>query len=95
MTDYLITINWLMLETLASHKALPLPKCIFINDLKDKIKGKECLGGSAVERLPLAHGVIPGCQDPVPHQAPCMEPASSPSAYVSVSASLCVSLMNK
>ena len=34
--------------------------------------------------------VIPGSWDPVPHQAPCMEPAS-PSACVSAS----VSLMNK
>ena len=49
------------------------------------------LGGSMVEHLPLAH-VIPGFWDQVPQQAPCREPAS-PS--VSVSASLCVSLMNK
>ena len=51
-----------------------------------------CLGGSTVKRLPLAQGVIPGSQDRVLHQALCMEPAS-PSACVS--ASLCVSLMNK
>ena len=50
------------------------------------------LGGSVVECLPLAQGMIPGSWDGVPHQAPCMEPAS-PSAYVS--ASLSVSLMNK
>ena len=37
-------------------------------------------------------GMILESRDPVPHQAPCKEPAS-PSAYVS--ASLCVSLMNK
>ena len=54
------------------------------------IKGR--LGGSAVERLPLAQGVILESQDQVPHQAPRREPAS-PSACVS--ASLCVSLMNK
>ena len=52
-----------------------------------------CLGGSMVERLPLAQGLIPDSQDRVPHRAPCMEPASLPSAYDS--ASLCVSLMNK
>ena len=50
------------------------------------------LGGSVVEHLPLAQGMIPGSWDQVPHRASCMEPAS-PSAYVS--ASLCVSLMNK
>ena len=42
------------------------------------------LGGSAVERLPSAQGVILESQDRVPHQAPCMEPAS-PSACVSAS----------
>ena len=46
------------------------------------------LGGSVVECLPLAQGVILGSWDRVPHQAPYREP-SSPSAYVSVS------LMNK
>ena len=51
-----------------------------------------CLGGSVVERLPLAQVMIPGSWDQVLHQGPCGEPAS-PSAYVS--ASLCVSLMNK
>ena len=49
-------------------------------------------GGSAVERLPLAQGVILECRDRVPHWSPCMEPAS-PSAYVS--ASLSESLMDK
>ena len=50
------------------------------------------LGGSAVEHLPSAQGMIPGSRDRVPHRAPCMEPAS-PSACVS--ASLSGSLMNK
>ena len=54
--------------------------------LKKKDTGH--LGGSAVEHLPLAQGVIPGSWDRVPHRAPRGEPAS-PSAYVSVS------LMNK
>ena len=50
------------------------------------------LGGSVVECLALAQGMIPGSWDQVPQQAPCGEPASL-SAYVS--ASLSVSLMNK
>ena len=45
------------------------------------------LGGSAVSRLPLAQGAILESRDRVPHQAPCMEPAS-PSACVSASLSL-------
>ena len=55
-----------------------------------KVKKKDLghLGGSVVERLPSAQGVIPGSWDRVPHRAPCKEPAS-PSACVS--ASLCVS----
>ena len=44
------------------------------------------LGGSAVERLPLAQVVILGSWDRVPHQAPCMESLLLP---------LPVSLMNK
>ena len=50
------------------------------------------LGGSVVEHLPLAQGVIPGSWDRVLHQAPYGEPAS-PSACVS--ASLRESLTNK
>ena len=50
------------------------------------------LGGSAVERLPSAQGLILESWDRVPHQAPYMEPAS-PSACVS--APLSVFLMNK
>ena len=46
------------------------------------------LGGSVAEHLPSAQSVILGSRDRVPHQAPCVEPAS-PSACVS--ASLCVS----
>ena len=52
------------------------------------------LGGSAVEYLPFAQVVILESWDRVPHQAPCVEPASL-SAYVSASPSLCLSLMNK
>ena len=50
------------------------------------------LGGSVVEHLPSAQGVIPGSWDQVPNRTPQREPAS-PSAYISVSPS--VSLMNK
>ena len=57
-------------------------------DLKSSEVGS--LGGAAVWRLPLAQGVILGTLDQVPHQAPCMEPAS-PSACVSASFSLCLS----
>ena len=49
-----------------------------------------CLGGSVVEPLPSAQGLILESRDRLPHQGPCMEPASL-SAYVSASLSLCVS----
>ena len=52
--------------------------------------GKGRLGGSVVENLPLAQRMVLESQGQLPHQAPCMEPAS-PSAYVSVSVSLSVS----
>ena len=58
--------------------------------LKTRMGG--CLGSSVVEHLPSAQVVIPGSWDGVPHRVPHREPAS-PSACVS--ASLCVSLMNK
>ena len=48
------------------------------------------LGGSAVERLPLAQGAILESWDRVPHWAPCMEPASLP-LPVSLPLSFCVS----
>ena len=44
--------------------------------------------------LPSAQGVILESWHRVPRQAPCMEPAS-PSAWVSASLSLCVSLVDK
>ena len=46
------------------------------------------MGGSAIERLPIAQGVIPGSRDQVRHRAPYREPTS---ASVYVPASLCVS----
>ena len=60
------------------------------NGLKSKNMG--LLGGSVVERLPLAQVVILGSQDRVLNRAPRREPPS-PSTYVS--ASLSVSLTNK
>ena len=51
-----------------------------------------CLGGSVVERLPLAEGMILEFPDTVPHQGPCRETASP---FACVSASLSGSLMNK
>ena len=54
----------------------------------EKRQNMGCLGGSVVERLLLAQGVILGSWDQVLHQAPHREPAS-PSACVSVT------LMNK
>ena len=56
--------------------------CLIQDWLKDTLRGH--LGGSAVERLPLAQAVIPESQDRVPHPALCMEPASS---FVSLSVS--------
>ena len=47
------------------------------------------LGGSVVEGLPLAQGVILETRDLVPHRAPCREPAS-PSACVSACVCVCV-----
>ena len=45
------------------------------------------VGGSVVGMsLPLAQVLIPGSWDPVPHQAPCTEPAF-PSAYIFASLS--------
>ena len=51
--------------------------------LKMEMVLKGHLGGSAVECLPSARGMIPRSWDPVPHGAPCLESAC-------VSASLCV-----
>ena len=54
-------------------------------------KMREALGGSAVEHLPLAQGLIPNSLDRVLHRSPCMEPASLSSACVSASLSVHVS----
>ena len=58
------------------------------------LEGVGHLGGSVVERLPLAQGVILETRDQVPYRTPCEEPAS-PSAYVSASLSLSVTIINK
>ena len=52
------------------------------------------LGGSVVDYLTLPQVMILGSWDQVPHQALCMEPAS-PSACVSASVCVYVSLMNE
>ena len=54
---------------------------------RDQIRNTESgesLGGSAVQRLPLAWGVVLESRDQVPRRAPGVEPAS-PSASVSAS----------
>ena len=53
-----------------------------------------CLGGSAIERLPSAQGVILETRNQLPHRAPCMKRAS-PSACVCAFLSLSLSLINK
>ena len=60
------------------------------SQVKTSAQGR--LGGSVVERLPLAQVVIPGSWVQVPNWAPHGDPAS-PSACVS--ASVCLSWINK
>ena len=63
------------------------------NDILDlRLVTQGCLGGSVVERLPLAQVVILRSWDQIPHWASPWG-AISPSAYVY--ASLSVSLINK
>ena len=64
--------------------------CLILIELSLNKKQQGCLGGSVVEHLPSAQGVIPELWDQVPHWAPCMEPASL-SAYVSASLCVCLS----
>ena len=68
-------------------------KEILVSHIRKLMMGGH-LRGSAVEHLPSVQGMILGSWDQVPHQAPCVEPASpSPcvSAYLSLSLSLCIS----
>ena len=65
-----------------------LPKVVYRFTQNSNSLGR--LGASAVEHL-LAQSVIPESQDRVPHQASCMQ-CASPSAYVSASLSLSLSL---
>ena len=70
------------------HWHPPSKKSTFLqSNIPSQIRFSQCghLGGSLVERLPLAQGVVLGSRDQVPHWAPCMEPAS-PSACVSAPA---------
>ena len=58
-----------------------------------KIQDQGQLGGSVVERLPWAQGVIPGSWDRVLHQASCGGACFS--LFLCLCISLSVSLMNK
>ena len=82
-------------QYLKSHEVENFPRIIerkstVVKKKNQKSSSKKCLGGSVVECLPLAQGVILESQDRVPHRALYGEPAS-PSACVSAS----VSLLNK
>ena len=79
--------NW-MYDTATGRSA----RNFYREDLRKKLPELGHLGGSAIEHLPLAQGVVPDSQDQVPHRTSCMKPASPPSACVSTS--LSVSLMN-
>ena len=71
----------------ATQRLLTLPlklKSLLKKKKKSLLRGR--LGGSAVECLPSAHGVILGSRDQVPHRAPLREPIS-PFACVSASVS--------
>ena len=78
-----VNILAFLLTFLTKETDTMIYECIIL-----KLRGKGHLGGSGVEHLPWAQVVTPGSWDQVPHQAPCMEPAS-PSTCVSVS--LCLS----
>ena len=71
----------------ASHEPLKIKSCLFFNQdgsLDQEKYQQGCLGGSVVERQPLARVKILGSWDRVPYRAPSQELAS-PSAYVSAS----------
>ena len=80
MISLVLTLNW-------SQDAKPIKDCI-----KSGGCGGCCPWVAQWFSACLGQGVILESRDQVPYQAPCMEPAS-PSACVS--ASHCVSLMNK
>ena len=62
---------------------------------KKKSRAQGHLGGSVVECLPLAQGMIPGCQYQILHWTPCMKPASLLPLPMSLPLCVCVCLMNK
>ena len=72
--------------------SLCLGLCLSLSQINKSLKKLiwVSLGGSVVELLPSAQGMILESRDRVPRRAPCMEPAS-PSACVSAALSLCVS----
>ena len=86
--EFYTYLHWILFKLLKKE----IPGFLNLASYFEIVSKVGCLGGSAVECLPPAQVVTPGSWDRVPHQAPCMEPAS-PSAWVS--ASLCVSLTNK
>ena len=63
----------------------------FTKKRKRNRKKGGCLGGSVVECLLSAQGMILESQDQVLHQAPCEEPASSSANAPALADSLCVS----
>ena len=65
-------------------------RCYCLHFIHKKIEAEGSPGGSAVEHLPSAQGLVLETQDRVPFWAPCMEPAS-PSGWVSASVCVCVS----
>ena len=62
-------------------------KFVKINYISNRTGG--CLGGSAVERLSSAQGMVLESQDRVPHQAPAW--SLLPSLPVSLHLSMCLS----
>ena len=84
--------SWDM-STCKGMSALGVKVLFFFFFVYLKILFRGSLGGSTIECLPLAQGIILESWDRVPHWAPCVQLAS-PSAYVSAF-SLCVSLMSK
>ena len=81
------------LHTLPSARGTRMPLASWLLSAFKIQLMRNAWGGSVVERLPLAQGLIPDSQDRVPHRAPCMESASPP--FACVSASLSESLKNK
>ena len=74
-------------EALFASSFVSSSSLLFLFLFKANLVG--CLGGSAVERLPLAWCVTLGSRDRVPHWAPCF------SLCLSLCLSVCLSWINK